>query len=286
VNNKKFLGQRVIPSAEIISAMVRAALAEDIGTGDITAELIPPQQTARAHIITRQSAVICGKAWVDEVFAEIDPHVKIDWQVNEGSLVTENQTLLFLQGPARALLTGERSAINFLQTLSGTATLAHRYMQQLEGTGAKLLDTRKTIPGWRIAQKYAVACGGAYNHRLGLYDAFLIKENHISACGSVTNAIASARQRCPERPVEVEVENLTQLQEALNAEADIILLDNFDLDTLKMAVQLTQGRAMLEASGGVTFDNLRAIAETGVNYISMGSLTKNIKVIDLSMRFE
>lgn len=271
--------------ASIITAMVKRAIREDVGSGDITALLIPETKQAQATIISREKAVICGTAWVDEVFQQIDPQLTITWNVCDGDLVQANQSLCVLQGPARSLVTGERCALNFLQTLSGTATLTHQYVQAMMGTRAKLLDTRKTIPGWRSAQKYAVTCGGGANHRMGLYDAFLIKENHILASGSITKAITIARSYAPSKLLEIEVENLEELQEALKAHADIILLDNFTLDQLKKAVRLNANHAKLEASGGVTLENIRAIAETGVDFISVGHLTKNIDAIDLSMRF-
>lgn len=267
-----------------ITANVRTALAEDIGSGDITAQLIPEERIARARVITREAATLCGTAWVDEVFRQLDPRVQVTWHVADGERVMQDQTLFSLEGPARALLSGERSALNFLQLLSGIATRCHEYADLVEGTAVKLLDTRKTLPGLRLAQKYAVTCGGCHNHRIGLYDAFLIKENHIAACGGITQAVASARQIAPGRPVEVEVENLDELREALAAGADIIMLDELDHDDMRTAVALTAGRAKLEASGGINRDTLRSYAETGVDYISIGTLTKDVKAIDLSMR--
>ncbi|MFV3412168.1 carboxylating nicotinate-nucleotide diphosphorylase [Pseudomonas sp. NY15436] len=270
-------------SAEI-QANVRAALAEDVGSGDITAQLIPAERDASARIITRENATIAGTAWVDEVFRQVDSRVQVKWQVSDGEQVSADQTLFTLEGPARALLTGERSALNFLQLLSGTASRARHYAGLVEGTGVKLLDTRKTLPGLRLAQKYAITCGGCHNHRIGLYDAFLIKENHIAACGGIAQAIAAAHQIAPGKPVEIEVEDLDELRQALDASADIVMLDELSLDDMRTAVTLTAGRAKLEASGGITETTLRTIAETGVDYISIGTLTKDVKALDLSMR--
>ncbi|MDH1262321.1 carboxylating nicotinate-nucleotide diphosphorylase [Pseudomonas sp. GD03944] len=267
-----------------IDANVRRALAEDIGSGDITAQLIPAERLAHATIITRDEAVVCGVAWVDAVFRQLDPRVAVHWQVGDGDRVKPNQALFHLEGPARALLTGERSALNFLQTLSAVATRCQHYADLVQGTSVKLLDTRKTLPGLRLAQKYAVTQGGCHNHRIGLYDAFLIKENHIAACGGIAQAVAAAHQIAPGKPVEVEVESLEELQQALDAGADIIMLDELSLDDMRQAVALTQGHAKLEASGGVNETTLRGIAETGVDYISIGTLTKDVKAVDLSMR--
>lgn len=267
-----------------ITANVRAALAEDIGSGDITAQLIPAEREAQARVITREAATVSGTAWVDEVFRQIDPRVQVRWNVADGQRAEADQTLFSLEGPARALLSGERSALNFLQLLSGIATRCREYADLVAGTGVKLLDTRKTLPGLRLAQKYAVTCGGCHNHRIGLYDAFLIKENHIAACGGIAQAVAAARQIAPGRPVEVEVENLDELQQALSAGADIVMLDELSHADMRTAVALTAGLAKLEASGGVNRDNLRSFAETGVDYISIGTLTKDVKAIDLSMR--
>lgn len=267
-----------------ITANVRTALAEDLGSGDITAQLIPEERMARARIITREAATICGTAWVDEVFRQLDQRVQVTWNVADGERAMQDQTLFSLEGPARALLSGERSALNFLQLLSGVATRCRDYADLVEGTPVRLLDTRKTLPGLRLAQKYAVTCGGCHNHRIGLYDAFLIKENHIAACGGIAQAVATARQIAPGRPVEVEVENLDELREALDAGADIIMLDELDHDDMRTAVTLSAGRAKLEASGGINRDTLRSYAETGVDYISIGTLTKDVKAIDLSMR--
>lgn len=267
-----------------IQANVRRALREDVGSGDITAQLIPAERLAHATIITRDAAVIAGSAWVDNVFAQIDPRVAVHWQVQDGDRVEPNQPLFHLEGPARALLTGERSALNFLQTLSAVATRCRHYADLVEGTGVKLLDTRKTLPGLRLAQKYAVTQGGCHNHRIGLYDAFLIKENHIAACGGIAQAIKAAHGIAPGKPVEIEVESLAELKEALEAGADIIMLDELSLDEMRTAVAMTAGKAKLEASGGINETTLRVIAETGVDYVSIGTLTKDVKALDLSMR--
>ncbi|MBK6281208.1 MAG: carboxylating nicotinate-nucleotide diphosphorylase [Gammaproteobacteria bacterium] len=269
---------------DVITANVRAALAEDVGSGDLSAQLVPAAQAARARVITREHAIVCGQAWVNEVFRQLDPEVTVTWHCADGEAVEANQPLFELAGRARSLLTGERAALNFLQLLSGTATRCRHFADLIEGLPARLLDTRKTIPGLRIAQKYAVSCGGCQNHRIGLYDAFLIKENHIAACGSISAAIRTAREQAPGKPVEVEVENMTQLAEALDARADSVMLDNFDLQQMREAVAFTARRTVLEASGGVNESTLRAIAETGVDYISIGTLTKDCKAIDLSMR--
>ena len=267
--------------------MATRYLQEDLaGQVDITALLIPEETQASAHIFTREEMILCGQPYVNEIFKEADATIRIDWKFNDGSLVSENSTICNLTGPARGLLTGERTALNFLQLLSGTATTTHKYVQQLKGTKAKLLDTRKTIPGLRLAQKYAVRVGGGHNHRMGLYDAFLIKENHIIACGSITEAVSKARGLAPDKTVEVEVENLEQLEEAITAKADMIMLDNFTLEQMRKAVAITNKRVKLEASGNVTLKNIKSIAKTGVDYISAGALTKNITAIDLSMRFE
>ena len=262
----------------------RRALSEDIGSGDITAQLIPAERLAQARVITRDAAVICGSAWVDAVFRQLDPRVAVHWQVADGERVAPNQPLFSLEGPARALLSGERSALNFLQTLSAVATRCRHFADLVEGTGVKLLDTRKTLPGLRLAQKYAVTQGGCHNHRIGLYDAFLIKENHIAACGGIAQAISAAHGIAPGKPVEVEVESLDELQQALEAGADIVMLDELSLEDMRTAVGITAGRAKLEASGGINETTLRTIAETGVDYISIGSLTKDVKAVDLSMR--
>ncbi|MDO8345361.1 MAG: carboxylating nicotinate-nucleotide diphosphorylase [Cellvibrio sp.] len=270
---------------EDIAKSVALALAEDIGSGDITAQLIPVDQVAEARIITREHCIFCGKAWVEEVFRQLDPQVEIIWHIEDGQTASANGLLFTLKGKARSLLTGERAALNFVQTLSGTATASHNYAKQVAHTNVKLLDTRKTIPGLRTAQKYAVACGGCHNHRIGLYDAFLIKENHIAACGGITQAVATARVIAPGKPVEVEVENFAELDQALAAKADIIMLDNFSIDDLKKAVTINAGRAKLEASGNINEQTLIPTAETGVDFISIGGLTKHCRAVDLSMRF-
>ncbi|MFJ3523881.1 carboxylating nicotinate-nucleotide diphosphorylase [Pseudomonas sp. NPDC090203] len=267
-----------------IEANVRRALLEDIGSGDITAQLIPAERLAKATVISRDAAVIAGTAWVDSVFRQLDQRVAVHWQVADGDRVQPNQPLFHLEGPARSLLTGERSALNFLQLLSGVATRSQHYADMVADTQVKLLDTRKTLPGLRLAQKYAVTCGGCHNHRIGLFDAFLIKENHIAACGGIAQAITAAHKIAPGKPVEVEVESLDELKQALDGGADIIMLDELSLDDMREAVRLTAGRAKLEASGGVTDATLRTIAETGVDYISIGTLTKDVKAVDLSMR--
>nr|WP_298379209.1 carboxylating nicotinate-nucleotide diphosphorylase [uncultured Halomonas sp.] len=259
-------------------------LAEDVGPGDITAQLIPENQWATAQVISREEGVLCGVAWVDELFRRLDQRVTLSWQAADGDLLSANRVFLKLEGPARSLLTGERAALNLLQTLSGTASRVRHYVQRVADTGVRLLDTRKTLPGLRLAQKYAVTCGGGHNHRIGLYDAFLIKENHIAACGSIAAAVKEARSIAKDLPVEVEVENFDELDQALDAHADIVMLDNFSLDDLRKAVSITAKRATLEASGNVSESTLEAIAATGVDCISIGALTKDVKSIDLSMR--
>lgn len=263
---------------------VAASLAEDVASGDINAALIAEHSEAHARVITRETAVICGVDWVNEVFHQLDPDVTLEWHVRDGDRVAANDTLVAINGKARSLLTGERAALNFMQLLSATATRAAHFVAMLEGTGVNLLDTRKTLPGLRLAQKYAVTCGGGQSHRMGLYDAFLIKENHILACGGIGAAVAAARDLAPGKAVEVETENLSELAEALEAGADVIMLDNFSIEDTRTAVATTAGRARLEASGNVNADTLRGIAETGVDYISMGTLTKDVTAIDLSMR--
>jgi nicotinate-nucleotide pyrophosphorylase (carboxylating) len=268
---------------------VSHALAEDLGylplaQGDITASLIPPTQQATATIITREDCVVCGVDWVEEVFQQLSDQVVIQWFVKDGDVVTANTLLCEISGPARILLTGERTALNFLQSLSGTATTTAKYVALLGNSKTRLLDTRKTLPGLRLAQKYAVTCGGGKNHRIGLYDAFLIKENHIAAAGSIANAVNSARQNFPGKAVEVEVEDLTELEQALKAGADIIMLDNFHIADIHQAVALNKGQAKLEVSGNITSEALKALGATGVDYISSGALTKNVQAIDLSMR--
>ena len=271
-------------SAEDIATQVSQALLEDVGSGDITAQLISAEAKSDARIITREGGVFVGKAWVLEVFKQLDPSVVINFAVEDGDRLEPNQTLYTLSGSSRSLLTGERAALNFVQMLSGTATTCRRYADMVEGTSVKILDTRKTIPLFRNAQKYAVSCGGCFNHRVGLYDAFLIKENHIAACGGIQQAVSRAHEIAPGKPVEVEVEDLHEYQEALDAGADIIMLDNFSLADLRTAVEMNNGRAKLEASGNVTDKTLRPIAETGVDFISIGALTKDVKALDLSMR--
>ncbi len=268
-----------------LAATVATALQEDIGSGDLTAQLVSAQADASAKVISRESAVICGRPWVDEVFRQIDPLCQPEWAVQEGESVAANAVIFRVSGKARTLLTAERSALNFLQSLSGVATTASHYAALVSHTGVQILDTRKTIPGLRLAQKYAVHCGGCHNHRIGLFDAYLIKENHIAACGSVTAAVQTAHKLNPGRRVEVEVETLAELEEALAANADIVMLDNFSLELLREAVRQNRGRAKLEASGGFTRDTLVAVAETGVDYISVGSLTKHVSAIDFSMLF-
>lgn len=266
-----------------LSNEVIAYLSEDVGSGDLTAAIIPDDIIAEALVITREDMVLCGKPWFDAIFEQLDKQVHITWLKAEGDYVDAGTELCRLTGNARALLTGERTALNLLQTLSATATVARNYAEAVNGTGCKILDTRKTIPGLRMAQKYAVECGGCYNHRIGLFDAILIKENHIIAAGSIAQAVARARHSSTV-PVEVEVENLDEFQQALNAKPDRIMLDNFPLADLRTAVEKNTGQVELEASGNVELSNIRSIAQTGVDYISVGALTKNIKAIDLSMR--
>ena len=269
----------------VIIENVSAALAEDIGSGDITAGLINDSTRLNARVITREAAVIAGQQWVNTVFKSLDETILVDWKVKDGDVVDANQVLFTISGPAKPILTGERTALNFLQMLSATATTTHSYVQRILHTPCKLLDTRKTLPGLRLAQKYAVACGGGKNHRLGLYDAFLIKENHIAACGGIKNAVERARKNHPGCPIEVEVENLDELDQAQKAGANIIMLDNFSVDLMKQAVQRRLSTVKYEASGNVNLDTISTIAETGVDFISVGALTKNINAIDLSMRY-
>ncbi len=274
-----------------IARTVEATLREDLGgtldpAADLTANLIPADVQNTATIITREHGVFCGKAWADEVFKQLGGEVNIDWHVEDGDTVEPNQTLCTLTGPARILLTGERNAMNFIQTLSGCATTTAEYAKALAGTNCRLLDTRKTIPGLRSALKYAVACGGGFNHRIGVFDAYLIKENHIIANGGISQTIKTAKERNPGKPVEVETESLEELREAIEAGADIIMLDNFTMDMMREAVAINAGRAALENSGNVTLETLREYAETGVDYISVGALTKHLKAMDLSMRFQ
>jgi nicotinate-nucleotide pyrophosphorylase (carboxylating) len=268
-----------------IEETVHIALREDVGDGDITAELIPIDAVSLANVISREDCVFCGMDWFEEVFRQIDDEVFIEWHAQDGDSVAAGETICSLSGPSRSLLTGERTALNFIQTLSATSTLASSYAQAVAGTGAVVLDTRKTIPCLRAAQKYAVSCGGCQNHRMGLFDAILIKENHLLAAGSIQKAVDEARFHSPGYPVEIEVENLAQLEQAIAAGVDRILLDNFTPEQIREAVKLSNGRIPLEASGGITLENIREYAETGVDYISTGSLTKDITAIDLSMRF-
>jgi len=269
----------------VIEENVYEALREDIGDGDITADLISDDNRSIASVITRQDCIFCGMEWFEEVYLQLDESITIDWNVDDGDAIRAGDTICSLSGSTRSLLTGERTALNFIQTLSATATLANRYAKAAAGTGAIVLDTRKTIPGLRMAQKYAVSCGGCQNHRIGLFDAILIKENHISACGSIEKAIELARFKNPEMPVEVEVENINEVEQALAARADRLLLDNFDIKNIEQAVKLCGDKIPLEASGGITLDNIDEIARTGIDYISVGSLTKDIAAIDLSMQF-
>lgn len=273
------------PDPALIAGQVRIALAEDLGDGDRTAALLPADRVSRVELITRQEAVICGRAWFEEVFRQLDPRVSVVWQVADGDRVGPGDRLCVIEGPTRALLTGERTAMNFLQTLSGTATRAWRYARVVADLPVRLLDTRKTIPGLRLAQKYAVRCGGCHNHRLGLHDAILIKENHILAAGSIAAALDAAHALAAGVPVEIEVESLAEVEEALAAGATHLLLDNFSPEQMRQAVIQVAGRARLEASGGITLECLRAIAETGVDEISIGDLTKDLDSVDLSMRF-
>ncbi len=271
-----------------LTDQVKRALQEDIGSGDVTAALVPADRIARATVVTREAAVVCGRPWFDATFAQISRTVHVQWQVDEGASTTPGDVLCQLEGPARAILAGERTALNFLQTLSATATAARRFVEAVAGTRCQILDTRKTLPGLRTAQKYATRLGGARNHRLGLFDAVLIKENHIAAAGSIAAAIAAARATT-RVTVEVEVENLAELGQALAARPDMVLLDDFNLDDLRAAVALNRAHgspARLEASGGIDLDNVREIAETGVDFISVGSITKHVRAIDLSMRLE
>jgi len=273
-----------------IARIVDTALEEDIGTGDLTAQLIPADKQARATIITRENAVLCGIAWVNAVFAKVDSTVRIDWYVSEGDRVQPNQKLCDLAGRARSLLTGERTALNFLQTLSATATVTRQFVDAVAGTQCRILDTRKTLPGLRLAQKYAVKCGGGVNHRIGLFDAILVKENHIAAAGSIAAAVAAGRKLNSRVLLEVEVENFDELRQALDAKVDRVMLDNFDLADMSKAVQIARTHphrdVTLEASGNVDLNSARGIAETGVDFISIGGLTKHVKAVDLSMRFQ
>jgi nicotinate-nucleotide pyrophosphorylase (carboxylating) len=272
-----------------LALQVSAALREDIGRGDVTAQLVPAAQQVRGRVITREAATLCGQAWVTETFGQLDPAIRLDWHARDGDRLKSGQEIFGVQGPARAVLTGERTALNFLQLLSATATETRRFVDAVAGTGCTIIDTRKTVPGLRSAQKYAVRCGGARNHRLGLYDMVLIKENHIAAAGSIERAIAEARSSAPGVTVEVEVESVAQLQQALAAGVDIVLLDNFTQQQMREAVKLVRARSAavkLEASGNISLENVREVAETGVDYISVGALTKHIRAVDLSMRLE
>jgi nicotinate-nucleotide pyrophosphorylase (carboxylating) len=278
-----------VPAPADLPQQVARALAEDVGSGDLTAALVPADRVGRATVITREPAIVCGIPYVEATFEAVDPRVRIEWRVAEGESVAANQLLFGLEGPARALLTAERTALNFLQLLSGTATAAHSYAVLLDGTKCRLLDTRKTIPGLRTAQKYAVRVGGGHNHRMGLFDGILIKENHIMAAGSIAAAVAAAKLGPVQVPVEVEVENLDELRQAIEAGADIAMLDNFSLEAMRDAVALNNDAAKplkLEASGGITTSTIREIAQTGVDFISVGSITKHLHAVDLSMRFE
>ena len=274
-----------------VALVVQRALAEDIGSGDVTARLVPAGQWAEARVISREAAVICGRPWVDEVFAGIDAGIVVEWQVVEGAAVNPDQVLFTLKGPARGLLTGERTALNFLQTLSGTATAVRRYVEAVRGTSAAIVDTRKTLPGLRNAQKYAVVCGGGINHRIGLYDGILIKENHIAAAGGIAAAIANARGLNAAVPLMTEAENMGEAKAALAADVDLLLVDDFADADLREAVMLTRahrargGKTLIEYSGGATLDNVRTLAETGVDRISVGAITKHLRAVDLSMRF-
>ncbi|MEP0203475.1 MAG: carboxylating nicotinate-nucleotide diphosphorylase [Halioglobus sp.] len=273
-----------LPSDAVIDANVSAALNEDVGTGDITAALIEKETRSSARVISREHGVLCGSAWVDRVFNKVSPDITLSWHACDGDTITPDQTLFEVTGQARALLTAERAALNFLQLLSGTATLCRQYADLVEGTSVRLLDTRKTLPGLREAQKYAVRCGGCHNHRMGLYDAFLIKENHIMACGGIEAAVAKARVQQPGKWIEVEVESIKELRSAMDAGCDRAMLDNFSLSQMREAVAINAQSIELEASGNVTRETLRPIAETGVDFISIGALTKDCKALDLSMR--
>jgi nicotinate-nucleotide pyrophosphorylase (carboxylating) len=272
-----------------LAAQVSAALREDVGWGDVTAALIPADHGARAHVVAQEAGVLCGRAWADETYRQIDSRVRTTWQAHDAATVQGGGIVVTIEGPARSILTGERTALNFLQTLSGTATATRRFVEAMAGTRCRLLDTRKTLPGLRTAQKYAVCCAGGQNHRMGLYDMVLIKENHIAAAGSIGSAVAAARRASPRLKVEVEVESLSELDQALEAAPDIVMLDDFAIDTLREAVQRNARHAhpvKLEASGGISLENVRAIAETGVDYVSVGSITKNVHALDLSMRID
>jgi nicotinate-nucleotide pyrophosphorylase (carboxylating) len=274
---------------DVITRQVAIALAEDLGAGDVTAALVPETQRVRAHIIAREPAILCGSDWVESTFRQLDPAIRLEWLAHDGERIVGNLPIVRIEGPARPILSGERTALNFLQTLSATATAAARYVEAVAGTGCQILDTRKTLPGLRLAQKYAARCGGARNHRLGLYDMVLIKENHIIAAGSIGTAITAARRSSPGLPVEVEVESLEEFMQALDAGADIIMLDELSHEDMREAVARKRARgsqAKLEASGSVTLETVRDVALTGVDYVSIGGITKHVKAVDLSMRFE
>jgi nicotinate-nucleotide pyrophosphorylase (carboxylating) len=269
-----------------IAQLVTFCLQEDVGTGDITAELIPIDKTISAKLISRDNGVFCGRPWADEVFQQVDNSITANWHIEEGAELSPNQTLVQISGSPRSILTAERTVLNFLQTLSAVSTISQHYASLVRHTSVKLLDTRKTLPGLRSAQKYAVRVGGCFNHRLGLFDAFLIKENHIAACGGIEAAVSKAKALYPNKPVEIEVQNLNELELAISAEADTVMLDNFECSNILKAVKLNGGRVKLEASGGIEADMLVSIAETGVDYISLGALTKNCQAIDLSLLIE
>lgn len=271
---------------ETIRRAVLIALEEDIGKGDVTASLFNNGKTAKAKVVCRDQAVLCGQHWFNEALHQLNANMRIDWQVEDGDLMEKDATVCTVQGMAKAILSAERTALNFLQTLSATATCTRKYVERISGTSAQILDTRKTLPGMRYAQKYAVKCGGGANHRMGLYDAILIKENHIATAGSIHKAVSMAKQNFPALKLEIEVESKQQLKEALKTEADIILLDNFSLSELQAAVHLNKNRKKLEASGNINLDNIREVAKTGVHYISIGAITKNIQAVDFSVRFE
>lgn len=273
------------PPRHLIAAQVAAALAEDLGDGDVSAALIDADQVLIARLITREAGVLCGQAWVEETLRQVDPNIRCQWQLGEGEQAIADQVLAQFSGPARAILSAERTALNFLQTLSGTATQARRYVDAVAGTGARLLDTRKTLPGLRLAQKYACRCGGFENHRMGLYDQFLIKENHIHAAGSITQAVALANLNHPHLLVEVEVETMEELAEAVRAGAQRVMLDNFDLAQTRAAVASYGAQIQLEASGNIRLENIREVAESGVHYISIGAITKHVQALDLSLRY-
>ena len=274
-----------LPQA-LVAKMVTQALAEDIDQGDINALLIAEDETAHGQVITRQKTALCGHDFVNEVFRQVDPNLQVFWHAHDGDRLLENKPIFEVKGKARSILSAERNALNFLQMLCAVATQTHYYVDALAGAKTQILDTRKTIPGFRLAQKYAVCCGGGMNHRIGLFDAFLIKENHIAACGgSISLAVESARAIAPEKMVEVEVENFIELEQALAVKADVIMLDNFSISQMAQAVQMAYGKAQIEASGNITIEEIKEVANTGVDFISIGALTKNIQAIDLSMRF-